>query len=184
MHGSMGRSTLYMTHFSFKTSENFQSLKATLLLTYFSHSDTFNSFPHITCIVDSLVTPEGLGGSCACHCALPEQPPLVLLFLVLGQLASNTVHYTSVVENDHITLLPMAGIDVLSSIYLTLHLVYHFPDLLNIIHHRDLTCRRVPRGKLVNATTMRLEEWPVGIGRVSPDHLINVVSRYTFFFIV
>lgn len=90
------------------------------------------------------------------------------------------MHYTSVVENDHITLLPMVGIDVLSSIYLTLHLVYHFSNLLNIIHHRDLTCRLVPCGELVNATTMHLEEWPVWIEWVSQDHLINVVSRYSF----
>ena len=179
MHGSMEHSTLYMTHFSFETGE---TLEATLSLSYLSHCYIFNSSPHITCVVDSLVIPEGLGGSCACHCALPKQPPLVLLLLVLGQLASNTVHYTSVVENDHITLLPMVGIDVLSSIYLTLHLVYHFSDLLNIIHHRDLTCRWVPRGELVNTTTMHLEEWPVGIEWVSPDHLINVVSRYPFLF--
>lgn len=90
MHGLMGRSTLCMTHFSFETSENLQSFEATLSLTYFSHCYIFNSFPHITCVVDSLVIPDKLGGSCACHCALPEQPPLVFLFLVLGQLASNT----------------------------------------------------------------------------------------------
>lgn len=180
MHGSMGRSTLYMTHFSFETSENAQSLEATLSLSYFGHHSIFNSYPSITCVVHSLIIPERLGGSCACHCALPEQPPLVLLLLVLGQLTSNTVHYTSVVENDHITLLPMVGIDVLSSIYLTLHLVYHFSNLLDIIHYRDLTCCWVPGGELVNTTTMHLEERPVGIERVSPDHLINDVSRYSF----
>lgn len=179
MHGSMGRSTLYMTHFSFETSENAQSLGATLSLSYFGHHYIFNSYPSITCIVGSHIIPEGLRGSCACHCALPEQPPLVLLLLVLGQLASNTVHYTSVVENDHITLLPMVGIDVLSSIYLTLHLVYHFSNLLNVIHYRAFTCCWVPRGELVNTTTMHLEERPVGIEWVSPDHLINVVSRYS-----
>lgn len=86
MHGSMEHSTLYMTHFSFETSENLQSLERTLSLTYFSHCYILDSFPHITCVVDSLVIPEGLGGSCACHCALPEQPPLALLLLVLGQL--------------------------------------------------------------------------------------------------
>lgn len=74
----------------------------------------------------------------------------------------------------------MVGINVFNSIYLTLYFVYHFSDFLNIIHHRDLTCRWVPRGELINPTTMHLKEWPVGIERISPDHLINVVSRYTF----
>lgn len=70
MHGSMKHSTLYMTHFSFKTGENLQSLEAILSLTGFSHFYIFNSFPRIARLVDSLVISEGLGGSCACHCAL------------------------------------------------------------------------------------------------------------------
>lgn len=88
-----------------------------------------------------------------------------------GELASDAVHDTSVVENDQVPFSPTVGVNVLSSPYTLLETVNQLPDLFDVINDGDGPRFRVLSGKLEDTTPVNLKERPVGVERVAPNHL-------------
>jgi hypothetical protein len=155
----MGHSILYkiLCHFEEHENSNFElkflfdCLDPIELVAY-----SVLSWSHITSVIDALIFPERFRRSDTCHRALPQQSPLILFLLVLGQLTRDAVHDSTIMENDHVTLLPSMGIDVFGGIYLLLHVVYHLPHFFDIIHDLDLACRWVPCGELIHTAAVYL----------------------------
>lgn len=131
----------------------------------------------ISSIVDPIITSEWLRRCYTCHCALPQHTLLVFVMLVLGQLPSDTVHDTAVMEDDQIAFFPAVGVDVLGRIDLLLHVVHHLSDFFDIVKDRYLSSSRVSCAQFKDTASVDLEEWSTRVKRVSPNHLKISVKK-------
>lgn len=97
----------------------------------------------VSSIVNPFVTSEWLRRSHACHCTLPQHTLLVFVVLVLRQLPSDTVHNTTIVEDDQIAFFPAVSVNVLRRVDLLLHIIHHVSDFFDIVNDRYLSGSRV-----------------------------------------
>jgi hypothetical protein len=106
-----------------------------------------------------------LNRSQATHVTLPHQPSL----LMLRQLSRDTVHHTSIVEDDQIALLPPMCVYSLRSISSALQRPTYPPHLVQVGDGCHLPCGRISRAQRLNTAAGDLEMRSSCL-EVAPDH--------------